>query len=71
MNNHEKTGKQISYEKKLLDTDDLKSRYGIISDRTLKNWRKNKGLPMFEISPQHKYAYLDDLIEWESQFKDK
>jgi hypothetical protein len=63
--------KEISKEKKLLDIDDLKRRYGLISDRTLKNWKKTKGLPLFEISPQHKYVWFEDLIKWEKLFRNE
>lgn len=41
--------------------------YGV-TERTLYNWRKKKNLPMLEISPQHKYIYKDDLINWEKSF---
>ena len=41
--------------------------YGV-TERTLYNWRKKKNLPMLEISPQHKYIYKEDLINWEKSF---
>ena len=47
--------------------DESKNLYGV-TERTLKNWKKNKSFPMLEISSQHKYVYKDDLVKWEKSF---
>ena len=39
-----------------------------VTDRTISNWIKQKNLPMIEITPQQKWIYKDDLIEWERSF---
>jgi len=50
-----------------LSINELKNIYGV-TERTLKNWKKNKDFPMLEISSQHKYVYKDDLMKWEKSF---
>lgn len=50
-----------------LSIEQLKNIYGV-TERTLNNWRKEKNLPMLEISSQHKYVYKDDLMKWEKSF---
>ena len=54
--------------KERLDVEELKKMYGLKSERTLCNWKKTKGFPMVEITPQQKYVYVEDLIEWERSF---
>ena len=41
--------------------------YGV-TERTLNNWRRNKQLPIIEITPQQKWVYQEDLISWENSF---
>ena len=45
----------------------LKEIYNV-TERTLNNWRRNKQLPIIEITPQQKWVYQDDLISWEKSF---
>ena len=47
-----------------LSIEDLKKLYGV-TERTLNVWKREKNLPIIEISTQHKYIYKDDLIKWE------
>jgi len=47
---------------------ELKNIYRVTS-RTLNTWKKTKSLPIIEITPQQKFIYTDDLIEWEKSFK--
>lgn len=46
----------------------LKELYGV-TERTLNNWKRNKGLPITEITPQKKWVYKDDLENWENTFR--
>ena len=51
--------------KERYNVDDLKKMYGLKSERTLCNWKRDRGFPMVEITPQKKYVWRDDLIKWE------
>jgi hypothetical protein len=53
--------------KKKITIEELKGMYGV-TERTLNNWRRNKQLPIIEITPQQKWVYQDDLISWEKSF---
>ena len=53
--------------KKKITIEELKGIYGV-TERTLNNWRRNKQLPIIEITPQQKWVYQDDLISWEKSF---
>lgn len=46
----------------------LKELYGV-TERTLNNWKRTKGLPITEITPQNKWVYKDDLVSWENTFR--
>ena len=59
-----KQGKIIMSESRY-SVEELKNIYGV-TERTLKNWKKNKDFPMLEISSQHKYVYKDDLVKWKN-----
>lgn len=47
---------------------ELKERYKV-SERTLYNWEKTKGLPVTKITPQTKWVYKEDLEKWENSFR--
>jgi len=51
-----------------LSIEELKNIYGV-TERTLNNWKREKNLPLLQISSQQKFIYTDDLIEWEKSFK--
>jgi hypothetical protein len=53
--------------KKKITIEELKGMYGV-TERTLNNWRRNKQLPIIEITPQQKWVYQEDLISWENSF---
>ena len=53
--------------KKKITIEELKGIYGV-TERTLNNWRRNKQLPIIEITPQQKWVYQEDLISWENSF---
>ena len=53
--------------KKKITIEELKGMYGV-TERTLNNWRRNKQLPIIEITPQQKWVYQEDLITWENSF---
>jgi len=40
--------------------------YGV-TEKTVNNWRRNKRIPIIEITPQQKGVYQEDLISWEKQ----
>ena len=46
----------------------LKDLYGV-TERTINNWRNNKGLPITQITPQSKWVYKEDLERWENSFR--
>lgn len=46
----------------------LKDLYGV-TERTLNNWKREKGLPITEITPQNRWVYKEDLERWESSFR--
>ena len=46
----------------------LKDLYGV-TERTLNNWKNNKGLPITQITPQNKWVYKEDLERWEHSFR--
>ena len=46
----------------------LKDLYGV-TERTLNNWKRNKGLPITQITPQSKWVYKEDLERWENTFR--
>jgi len=46
----------------------LKEIYGV-TERTLNNWVRTKGLPVTEITPQSKWVYKEDLENWENTFR--
>ncbi|MDG1054654.1 MAG: hypothetical protein P8O78_08515 [Flavobacteriaceae bacterium] len=46
----------------------LKEIYGV-TERTLNNWVRTKELPVVQISPQQKWVYKEDLLNWENSFK--
>ncbi len=46
----------------------LQELYGV-TERTLNNWKKNKGLPITQITPQNKWVYKEDLENWENTFR--
>lgn len=48
--------------------DELKEIYGV-TGRTLNNWIREKNLPVVKITPQQKWVYKEDLVDWESSFK--
>jgi len=48
--------------------DELKEIYGV-TGRTLNNWIREKNLPVVQITPQQKWVYKEDLVDWESSFK--
>ena len=52
---------------KRLTINDLKERYNVC-DRTIRNWKKHKGLPLREITPQNKWVYENELKNWENSF---
>jgi len=54
--------------KKKITIEELKGIYGV-TERTLNNWRRNKQLPIIEITPQQKWVYQEDLMNWEISFK--
>jgi len=47
--------------------EELMKRYKV-SERTLRNWRETKGLPLREITPQNKWVYENELKKWETSF---
>ena len=47
--------------------DELKNRYNV-SERTLRTWKRTKGLPLREITPQNKWVYEKELKSWENSF---
>tara|TARA_B110000881_G_C18066619_1_gene266808 strand:+ start:174 stop:395 length:222 start_codon:yes stop_codon:yes gene_type:complete len=47
---------------------ELKNIYGV-TERTLNNWVRTKGLPITEITPQSKWVYKEDLENWENTFR--
>ena len=48
--------------------DELKEIYGV-TGRTLNNWIREKNLPVVQITPQQKWVYKEDLVDWESSFR--
>jgi len=54
--------------KKRITIEDLKERYRV-SKRTLYTWKKTKGLPLIEITPQQKWVYENELETWENSFR--
>lgn len=54
--------------KEKISINQLKEIYGV-TDRTLNNWIRNKDLPIVQISPQQKWVYKEDLMNWEDSFK--
>jgi len=49
---------------------ELKKIYGV-TERTLNNWVRTRGLPVTEITPRNKWVYKEDLEEWENSFRTK
>ena len=47
---------------------ELTSLYGV-TERTLNNWVRTKGLPITKITPQNKWVYKEDLENWENTFR--
>lgn len=47
--------------------EELMERYKV-SERTLRTWKENKGLPLREITPQNKWVYENELKNWENSF---
>ena len=46
----------------------LKNLYGV-TERTINNWKRTKGLPITEITPHRKWVYKEDLERWENSFR--
>lgn len=54
--------------KEKITIEELKGIYGV-TDRTLNNWRRTRDLPIVQITPQNKWIYKEDLLNWENSFK--
>lgn len=54
--------------KEKISIDQLKEIYGV-TERTLNNWVRTKELPVVQITPQQKWVYKEDLINWEISFR--
>lgn len=54
--------------KEKISIDQLKEIYGV-TERTLNNWVRTKELPVVQITPQQKWVYKEDLLNWENSFK--
>jgi len=54
--------------KEKISINQLKEIYGV-TNRTLNNWIRNKDLPIVQISPQQKWVYKEDLMNWETKFR--
>lgn len=48
--------------------DELREIYGV-TGRTLNNWIREKNLPVVQITPQQKWVYKEDLVNWEKSFR--
>ena len=54
--------------KEKISIDQLKEIYGV-TERTLNNWVRTKELPVVQITPQQKWVYKEDLLNWEISFR--
>lgn len=54
--------------KEKISIDQLKEIYGV-TERTLNNWVRTKELPVVQITPQQKWVYKEDLVNWEYSFR--